>query len=481
MRWDGPVIAQLLIPTVVCGLAGGGGVYGLTGSLPAAVGALAGSLVGGAGMVGLIGRMAGAAEARLRHRERRESTSGRRRVGVYGPLLQEALDALEHFEEQAREARRCKTERDARSHVRRQRIRQLEAALNGLEQPVLITDGREAITFANPAAQGLFAADSDDGVGEGLRLESQPDLHRLIAETRGRSAAKDSRTGEFDLSLDGRPVPHRAVARNIFNADRSLLGVATVVDDISDERHEKARHAEFISSVCHELKTPISGIKAFVEMLLEGDVTDADERRELYGFIDAQLDRLTRLVHNLLNLARIESGVLKVQRDDCELNDLLRKGLGVVQPAAEEKQIRLISELSELYVAVHVDPDLLGQAVINLLSNAIKYTPEGGEVRLKSRMEDGRALIEVRDTGLGIPEEALPHIFDRFYRVPENNRAAAGTGLGLALVKYIVTELHNGEVRVDSTVEVGTCFTVVLPMGHRMRQGQPGTLCATGP
>lgn len=453
----------------------------MTGSLPAAVGALASSLVGGASMVGLIARMAGTAEARLRHREGKDSPSERRRVGVYGPLLQEALEAVEHFEEQAREARRCKTEMDARSHVRRQRIRQLEAALNGLQQPVLITDGREAITFTNPAAERLFAAASNDPAGEAPRLGSLPDLHRLIAETRSRSAAKDSRTAEFDLSLDGRSIPHRAVATNLFNDGKSLLGVATVVEDISDERHEKARHAEFISSVCHELKTPISGIKAFVEMLMEGDVTDPDEQRELYGFIDAQLDRLTRLVHNLLNLARIESGVLKVQRDDCELNDILRKGLGVVQPAAEEKQIRLISELSELYMAVHVDPDLFGQAVINLLSNAIKYTPEGGEVRLRSRMEDGRALIEVRDTGLGIPEEALPHIFDRFYRVPENNGAAAGTGLGLALVKYIVTELHNGEVRVDSTVDVGTCFTLVLPMGHRLRKHQPPSLCATVP
>jgi signal transduction histidine kinase len=125
-----------------------------------------------------------------------------------------------------------------------------------------------------------------------------------------------------------------------------------------------------------------------------------------------------------------------------------------------------VPQLSELYFPVHVDPDLFGQAVINLLSNAVKYTPAGGEVRLRSRMEEDRAVIEIRDTGMGIPAESLPRIFERFYRVPQNNQAAHGTGLGLALVHYIVTELHNGAIAVDSEVNAGTCFTVSIPLGH---------------
>src|SRR5690606_21104867 len=151
-------------------------------------------------------------------------------------------------------------------------------------------------------------------------------------------------------------------------------------------------------------------------------------------------------------LTRVESGVIKVQREDCELNDVLHKAFGVVQQLAAEKQIRLIPELSELYLAVHLDRDLFGQAVINLLSNAVKYTPAGGEVRLRSRMDEDQAVIEVRDTGMGIPAESLPRLFQRFYRVPENNHAAAGTGLGLALVHYIVAELHNGSIAIDSVV-----------------------------
>jgi signal transduction histidine kinase len=119
---------------------------------------------------------------------------------------------------------------------------------------------------------------------------------------------------------------------------------------------------------------------------------------------------------------------------------------------------------------VHPDQDLLGQAIINLLSNAIKYTPEGGEARLRSRMDEGEAVIEVRDNGMGIPGDALPHIFDRFYRVECNNKATAGTGLGLALVHYILTELHNGDVSVESEVDEGTCFTARIPLGNRNRR-----------
>ena len=132
--------------------------------------------------------------------------------------------------------------------------------------------------------------------------------------------------------------------------------------------------------------------------------------------------------------------------------------------------IKVISELSDMYLAAHIDQDLFGQAVINLLSNAVKYTPQGGELRLRSRMDEGDAVIEVRDTGMGIPTDSLPHIFDRFYRVEQNNKAAQGTGLGLALVHYVVTDVHGGHIDVQSEVNTGTCFTIRIPLGHK---GQP--------
>jgi two-component system phosphate regulon sensor histidine kinase PhoR len=217
----------------------------------------------------------------------------------------------------------------------------------------------------------------------------------------------------------------------------------------------------------------MASIKAFIEMLMDKEVSKEEEQQRLYGFIDMQVDRLTRLVNNMLNLARIESGVIQVKRENTALNEMLAKTLDVVRPMAGEKSITLTAELSDLYIGVHIDRDLLSQAVINLLSNAIKYTPAGGSVCLRSKQEDGDALIEVHDNGLGIPEEDQKRVFQRFFRVERNSQAAPGTGLGLALVQYIVQDIHNGRVLLRSRVGEGSCFTIALPLGHRGATKRP--------
>ena len=411
-------------------------------------------------------------------------------LGVFRPVVEKAAQRIAHCDSQTHQAVHARTELEARMNVRRRQIRRLEGALSQLDQPLLITDPHDQPLFCNSAAAELLQQREDDSqhdsgsAGQSPRLnglwlseerteelrkidlDRLPGLRSLLETTRTRHAATKQRTAELETTRDGQSLVYRARATGIGDEDGTLLAVVTILEDIRNEQQEKTRHAEFVSSVCHELKTPMAGIKAYTEMLADGDVTDPDEQQELFGFIEAQVDRLTRLVNNMLNLARIESGVIKVQREDCSLNDVLERAAGVVRQLAEEKQQQLLTELSELYLPVHVDQDLFGQAIINLLSNAVKYTPEGGTIRLRSRLDENQAVIEVRDTGMGIPESSLPRIFDRFYRVPENNKSAAGTGLGLSLVHYIVTELHNGTISVDSRVDEGTTFTVSVPLGH---------------
>lgn len=443
-------------------------------ALAACIGCLAGLAVG----ILLTARQEREAAARLRNADLRSQPS--QRVGLFSDLLTEAVRLLGEQEELSAAATRAKTELEARSHSLRNQLRRVEGALSQVNLPVFVADARDQLLAWNDAAAELLKLDPNRGA-----LAARPDLGQLepafrslgelVTETRQRNTAAESRSTELDLPGE---AAFRATARNVYEDDGSLLGTAVVLQDIREERHEKTRHAEFVSSVCHELKTPMAGIKAYIELLMDGDVEDAAEQQQLYRFIDGQVDRLTRLVNNMLNLARIESGVIKVQRDDCELNSLLQKAVEVIEPTAEEKQITVLSELSEMYIPVHVDPDLFGQAVINLLSNAVKYTPSGGEVRLRSRMDENAAVIEVRDTGMGIPEHSLPHLFERFYRVPENSKAAAGTGLGLALVHYIVTNIHNGEITVASKVNEGSCFTITVPLGHqpKSRRREPA-LC----
>ena len=390
--------------------------------------------------------------------------NGSKGAGVFAPLLDELLPQIDQWESAARRTSRLQTESDALLRVRELRIVRLESALQQFTDAVVLCDTDGELLFWNTAAARLMSADAG---GASHRFELPPVLSDFVRSTASRSEATRSRTLECELPSRGASCAYRAVAACVGDAEQRPLGVSLVLRDIREEQAEKTRHAEFVSSVSHELKTPLASMKAFLEMLIDGDVADPQEQSDLYGFMDVQIDRLTRLINNMLNLARIQSGVIRVQRQDCALNEVLQKALEVAAPTAGEKQITVTPELSEMYLPVHVDPDLFGQAVINLLSNAIKYTPDGGEVRLRSRAGEDEAIIEVRDTGMGIPADSLPKLFQRFYRVPENNKAAAGTGLGLALVKYIVEDVHNGRIAVDSEVGAGSCFAIVIPLGHQ--------------
>lgn len=472
MLGDRSIWVPLLVPGAIGSVPVALGAYWWLGSLGAVVAVAATGICCTLATGVMVARWHREAAARLHQPALRGASQ--RGTGIFRSLLQQACSHVAQLENENREIVHGKTELEAKTRVRRKETRRLETALNALEQPVVITDNGDTVQFCNVAARSLFrSAAGGEAETADIDLNAVPQLRKLIELTRSRNAATASRKTEFEIDIGGETAAYRATAVNVFGEhDGAPVGVVTVLADIGDERDENTRHAEFVSSVCHELKTPMSSIKAFVEMLMDGDVEDPDEQRELCGFIDVQVDRLTRLVNNMLNLTRIQSGVIQVEREDCELNGILNKALDVVRPRADEKQIRLVSELSDLYLAVHVDRDLFGQAVINLLSNAVKYTPEGGEVRMRSRMDENRAVIEVRDNGMGIPEESLSHIFDRFYRVPQNNKAAAGSGLGLALVQYITTELHNGQISVDSTVNEGTCFTITIPLGHLDQGGR---------
>jgi two-component system phosphate regulon sensor histidine kinase PhoR len=212
------------------------------------------------------------------------------------------------------------------------------------------------------------------------------------------------------------------------------------------------------------MKTPLAGIKAYVELLVDGDAEDEATKDQFYQIINAQADRLQRLVDNMLNLARIEAGVVAVNKQSSSLNELLDEALQVVHPAAEAKGIHLKGDLSPLYLGVFIDHDMALQAVINLLSNAVKYTPRGGRVTLRSRSVDNMARFDVEDTGVGLSPEDCQKVFDKFYRVDKDKEMASGTGLGLPLVKHIVEGVHGGRITVQSTPGKGSVFSVYLPI-----------------
>ena len=406
------------------------------------------------------------ATARLRHPE---LLSDQHSTGIFGEVTRAAMTLLQQAETELQRTHAVKGGLEIAGKLQKKKASRLDAALRAIDYPIVLCDSRDHILFGNMAAQQLGLVPDDSSVtasgtfGDLSRLAA---FSQLVRDTRVRAAAASRRTAEMDFLVDREAVPFRVTVTALLDDRGDSLGTVAQLTDIREEKSAKTRHAEFVSSVAHEFKTPMASIKAFLELLVDGDVSELDDQKDLYEKIDSQVDRLNRLVNNLLNLSRIESGAMKVHRIDCDLNDVIHKAADVIQPLANERGQKFVAELSQLYLPVHVDLDLLGQAVINLLSNAVKYTPEGGCITLRSHMEELEAIIDVVDTGYGIPPESLPKIFERFYRVPDHQHAAKGTGLGLAFVRSIVEDMHNGRIDVDSTLGAGSRFTIRIPLGH---------------
>ena len=221
--------------------------------------------------------------------------------------------------------------------------------------------------------------------------------------------------------------------------------------------------SEFLSTVSHELRTPLASITGFTTTMLEDPELDLETQTEFLGIIHRESNRLAHIIEDLLDFARIEQGAMKIDWVYTDLVALIRDVFGLMSHRFEEKHIRLEGEFDQDSLCLHLDPTRIGQVVKNLLSNALKFTDSGGTVTLTLRPGPTSVVLEVADTGVGIPEESLKSVFERFYRVPEHTMMASGTGLGLPICKRIV-ELHHGEVRLTSVAGEGTRVAIELPL-----------------
>ena len=331
---------------------------------------------------------------------------------------------------------------------------------------VILVDRRRHVEFANPAAATIFGFDVNRAVGahvieaiQNVELES-----RIADALAGEgSVAPLMLTGTqgqrvFRVSVypvvgeDQTPAPQRVV---VFVDDQTAL-----------VRLDRARK-EFLSNVSHELRTPLSSIKLMLETVLEAP---DEEARDLFlPQALSQVDRLTALVGQLLEQARAESGQLKLELREIDLEEVVRPILSSFEPQAANKGISL--ELITLRpVRVEADPDRLSQVFVNLVDNALRHTTSGGRVKIELDAHGSDAFVRVRDTGEGIPYRDLPHIFERFYVVDRSRtRESGGAGLGLAIVKGIV-DAHGGAISAESMLGRGTAFTIRLPIMRIKRE-----------
>jgi signal transduction histidine kinase len=228
--------------------------------------------------------------------------------------------------------------------------------------------------------------------------------------------------------------------------------------------HDRLR-SMFVSTVSHELRTPMTSMKGLVENMLDGLTGELTDRQTFYlDRVKHNVERLTRMSNELLDLSRIEGGGMQLSRLPLSVNDLATEAVDTLQPVAREKSLSLKVQLESGIPEISGDRDKLHQVVTNLVNNAIKFTKPGGEVMLDGRLRnDGMVQIGVKDTGCGIPPKEMPHIFERFYRGESVAVESRGAGLGLAISKSLV-ELHGGQIWVDSIPGEGSCFYFTLPI-----------------
>jgi two-component system phosphate regulon sensor histidine kinase PhoR len=350
---------------------------------------------------------------------------------------------------------------------------QLRTILGAMVEGVIALDGEQRILFVNDCAAELLEIQAHLAVGRRLwEAVRHRGLHEVVEKALGGPAPCEqelTRIGPSSRSL-------RVHAARL--PDPAGRGAVLVLHDTTELRRLERLRQEFVANVSHELKTPLSVIKACIETLLDGAAEDVEHRGRFLDRISEQADRLHALILDLLSLARIESGVEVFELRAVPLAPLVASCLERHQNRAQGKSqvLRALppsegdretgrqgDKENEGELAVWADEEAISQILDNLVDNAVKYTPEGGQITVGWRDEEGLVVLEVADTGIGIPEHDLPRIFERFYRVDKaRSREMGGTGLGLSIVKHLVQAM-SGTVSASSQVGWGTTFQIRLP------------------
>ncbi|HYE21192.1 MAG TPA: ATP-binding protein [Tepidisphaeraceae bacterium] len=358
-----------------------------------------------------------------------------------------------------------------------------ESIIYSISDAVLVTDPFDELVLANESAARTFdfdvAAASRKPVNQVLRDPKMIELIQEMRQSNSRSGRRivehqvrtpqGGRTFKVTLSCvsDGAAATPTALPGAV---PQPVLptGVVAVLHDMTKEKEVAEMKNDFVSSVSHELRTPLASIKAYVEMLIDGEATDDKTTAEFYEVIQNEANRLSRLIDNILNISQIESGLTKVNKQPLSLMVIIKEALEVISPQAANKNITLKEQLTPVFYQTLADRDMLYQAVLNLFSNAVKYTPEGGSITAETRVDEAKKIVITRisDTGVGIPPKDLPFLFDKFYRCEANNRMAKGTGLGLSLVKQIIEVVHKGRIFVESNVGKGSTFGFELKLAE---------------
>lgn len=325
----------------------------------------------------------------------------------------------------------------------------LQSLINGLSEGIIAVDAKGATTLINPAVYGLLNLQSTD---DNVRAAA-PDVFAMFDQALSSAQAVKKTVWQGDVAL------HISVSPLLLQSGEVTGCVGIVSDVTSAERLEQTRR-DYVANVSHELRTPLTAMRALIEPLRDGLVKTEEQRQQIYDVVLRETMRLSRLVNDMLELSRLQSGTASLSRSVFAPLPLFNLIHETYSAYAEDYQQTFVYDVPEGLPSVWGNPDRTQQVLIVLLDNAFKYTPEGGVVTLSACAEGDVVRVRVRDTGVGIPAADLPHVFDRFYKVDKSHHSK-GTGLGLAIAYEIMKHLGE-EMSVTSEPGRGSCFTFTL-------------------
>lgn len=325
----------------------------------------------------------------------------------------------------------------------------LQSLINGLSEGIIAVDAKGATTLINPAVYGLLNLQSTD---DNVRAAA-PDVFAMFDQALSSAQAVKKTVWQGDVAL------HISVSPLLLQSGEVTGCVGIVSDVTSAERLEQTRR-DYVANVSHELRTPLTAMRALIEPLRDGLVKTEEQRQQIYDVVLRETMRLSRLVNDMLELSRLQSGTASLSRSVFAPLPLFNLIHETYSAYAEDYQQTFVYDVPEDLPSVWGNPDRTQQVLIVLLDNAFKYTPEGGVVTLSACAEGDVVRVRVRDTGVGIPAADLPHVFDRFYKVDKSHHSK-GTGLGLAIAYEIMKHLGE-EMSVTSEPGQGSCFTFTL-------------------
>jgi two-component system, OmpR family, phosphate regulon sensor histidine kinase PhoR len=336
----------------------------------------------------------------------------------------------------------------------------LEAVLWSMFEGVMVLEASGKIILINQALRELLNISEDPAGKSAIEIIRNADVQD-IAETalKGQPGVLSREISIF-VPVEKNFIVHATPVLRDGKHEAAVL----VFHDITELRRLENIRKDFVANVSHELRTPVSNIQGYSETLLQGALNDRENAKEFVEIIHSDSQRLAALINDLLDLSQIESGKLSLDIDKNMLNDMIDSVYKKIDHKIKIKKIEFIKDIAEDANIVYCDRYAIEQVLLNLIENAVKYTSEEGIIKVCAEKEDGFIRVDISDTGIGISQEHISRIFERFYRIDKaRSREQGGTGLGLAIVKHIV-QAHNGKVWVESIPSKGSTFSFTLPI-----------------